>query len=209
LTSKLEALRFLKNSKVHSIEIGTVATRFNILNLEEIFRLVNESGIDAWHLFRPIPNKISLYPIESHDVALLIESLITINKKYNKNYNIWNAIPFCAYEPSKVQPLAKGQIVNEGYRRLTISPDGAVRPMYYFEKVLGNFAENRNLRVFWKDRFISDLRNLRLLPAICKQCRYAELCLGGSRAVAYLNNKSYYSLDYLAQPLKYSASLFV
>ena len=205
---KISGIKLLKKANIKIIRIGTVATKFNIQNLERIHNIIEKFKVNYWLLFRPIPNPSNLFPIDNQDIQVLVEKIIKINKESNSGYKIYNAIPFCAYEPVKVSQVAVGARYDDGHTRLIIDSRGIVRPMYYMGENIGDVLINRDIKRHWNNKFMRNIRNLKFIPPICNRCKYLSICLGGSRAVSNIVNKSLTQLDYLAQPLKYKKQLF-
>jgi len=205
--SKLKGIILLKKNGIRYLRCGTVATKENILNLEKLHNLVKRLGISDWELFRVIPLIKHPLPLNNNDIALLAEKLLKINEQERKSYKIANAIPFCSYEPEKVLKVASGAKHDDGHTRFVIDTKGMIKPMYYLTEDIGNSLEENVLRS-WYNKFMLDMRNLKLVPEVCKKCKYLDSCKGGSRFVAKLIGKSYGCLDYLAQPEKYKDFLF-
>lgn len=206
--SKLNGINLIREANIKVIRIGTVITKLNIQNLEKIHELIERLKINNWQLFRPIPTKNDLFPINNDDVAIFVEKLLEINRKTNKNYKIFNAIPFCAYEPEKMAKVAVGAKYDDGHTRLVINSQGIVRPMYYMEENIGDILISKDIKEYWNSKFIKDIRKLKFAPTICKKCKYLFICLGGSRSISKLVRNTYTDLDYLARPFKYANKLF-
>ncbi|MEM2918471.1 MAG: radical SAM protein [Candidatus Altiarchaeota archaeon] len=203
---KINAIKLMKKNKVKIVRCGTVATKENIKNLEKIFKIVKSLKVDKWELFRPIPNKKNLAPITNYDVKKLAEKLLKFKKNY-KNCYIGNAIPFCSYDPEKMNKVSLGAFSDDGHRRIVISVDGQVKPSYFLVKNLGNALDTEILNC-WNNDFAFKIRSLQSVPRICENCIYLNKCKGGSRFCAKLVNGSYKALDPLAQPERYRDKLF-
>jgi radical SAM protein with 4Fe4S-binding SPASM domain len=205
--SKILGIQLLRKKNI-TVRIGTVATKFNIQNLEKIHNFVEKLRVNDWLLFRPIPNWGSLFPIDNEDIEILVEKLLKINNETGGNYRIFNAMPFCSYEPSRVSKVAVGGRYDDGHTKMIIDSKGIVRAMYYMDKEIGDILISKDIKNFWNNQFMKDIRNLKLIAKICKKCKYLYICLGGSRSISRIINKSFDQLDYLAQPLKYKRQLF-
>lgn len=96
---KLKGIRLLKKHGIKYLRCGTVATKSNINNLERIQALVKRLDISDWELFREVPLFAQSQEVGRSDIAMLVEKLLTINKRENKNYKVANALPFCVYAP--------------------------------------------------------------------------------------------------------------
>ena len=199
---KLKNIKLLRDTSIKVIRLGTVATKYNIQNLERIYDLVKRLNIDNWELFRPIPVAPNLLPVDNNDIAVLVEKLLKINKESNKTYKIYNALPFCCYDPEDVVRVANGAESDDGHTRFVIGSNGVAKPMYYLIEDIGNILKDNALTA-WNNKFMKEMRRLHYVPKICKRCKYVKVCKGGSRIVSIVVGGDYRSLDYLAQPNKY------
>jgi radical SAM protein with 4Fe4S-binding SPASM domain len=191
------AINHLKDG-VKIIICGTVALRENIDNLEKFLEVVKKLNIDDWEIFRPIPIKINDNLMNHNDVKKVVEKLITFKKTFGKTYYIANALPFCSYNPKKVDSVSYGAVSDDGHSRFIVSPNGTVRPSYFITEKIGNLLKD-SVEDCWNNDFMIKMRNLKFVPDQCKDCDYVEKCRGGSRFVANLVNGSYMSLDPLAK----------
>ena len=121
---KLMGIKLLKNSSIKIVRCGTIATKYNIQHLEKIHGLIRRLKVDRWELFRPIPTRTDLFPVDNNDIASLIEKLLRLNKTFNKTYKIFNALPFCSYNPEKVAKVAQGAESDDGHTRFVIDNKG-------------------------------------------------------------------------------------
>jgi AdoMet-dependent heme synthase len=199
--SKLKGILLLKESRIKHLRCGTVATKFNIINLEKIHNFIKRVGVDNWELFRVIPSNKEKLPMDNSDISLLVEKLIEINEKENKNYKIANALPFCAYDPERVRKVAIGGIADDGHSRLVIDSKGCARPMYYINENIGNILRD-DVSSIWNNNFMKKMRSLDYAPMVCKKCKYISICKGGSRITAKIIQGKYDAIDYLAQPYR-------
>jgi AdoMet-dependent heme synthase len=200
--SKLKGILLLKKNRIKCLRCGTVATKANIANLEKIYDLVKRLPISDWELFRVIPLSEKDVSMNNDDIALLVEKMLKINKQANKNYNIANAIPFCAYDPEKVKKVSLGGFADDGHTRFVIDTVGNAKPMYYMKECIGNIFYDDIIGI-WNCKFMKDMRLLNHVPNVCRTCRYIKKCKGGSRIAAKIIKGNYKEADYLAQPYKY------
>jgi radical SAM protein with 4Fe4S-binding SPASM domain len=75
-----------------------------------------------------------------------------------------------------------------GRKLLNIDSEGNVKPDPFFPATIGNIL-NQDFTDIWTDKPIELLQKLRVTPrelsGKCKECRYLEICNGGSRSRAY------------------------
>lgn len=186
--------------------LNTVATKHTIEQLKNIGSIVRSFDCN-WTLLRQVPTRTDKNPVNHKDVETLVKNLIEINKEAGKSYHI-TALPFCAYDPEKVEQVSYGAKQCGPFFTLSISPSGKIKPCYSIDENLGD-ALKVKISNAWEDRFSADIRELKLFPEICKKCKYTYECLGGCRFAAKLLNGSYSSLDPLAMPEKYKGKLLI
>jgi len=204
IMKKTELIEIMKENNVY-VRLNTVLIKENIIKLEKFFDIVTKMGVD-WFLARPIPTINNKSPINNADVGVLIEKLIKFKNKYS-SIRIEN-IPFCAYTPTKVKLFSQGAQNCGVFNKLVIDPTGKMKLCYSINKNLGN-ALKKSILDAWKHEFSADIKELRLFPGVCKECRYIYQCLGGCRFSAKLINGSYSALDPLAMPETYKEKLSV
>ncbi len=170
-------MRAVEMLKVRVLRAGIVLTEVNVKNLERFYELADKFTLIEF--YRPVAFGKFDY------LRRAIDKIYRLNKKYKKNYKIANAMPFCFYKPRTTARIALGAIFDDGHSRIVVSSNGDVKPSYYFTKIIGNILE-KSIYELWNDNFMLDLRNLKYLPQICKDCKYRTICRGGSRALAYL-----------------------
>ena len=193
---KIDFIRNLVKNNF-KFRLNTVSTKHNIRKLKDLSKIVNSFDC-GWTMLRPVPTKNQKMQINNGDVKILIESLIDINKKFNKKYII-TALPFCSYNPKKVKQVSIGSKRCGAFFSLSVNPSGRINICYSINKDLGN-AFKAGLIDAWKAKFSANIRELTSLPETCKECSYVNECLGGCRFAAKLVNGSYSSLDPLAMP---------
>jgi len=203
---KIKAIKLLKRFDIETIRCGTVATKTNIDNLEKVFQVIKDLGIDSWELYRPIPTKENINPINLGDVKTLVEKMIRFNSEFEGIF-IANALPFCSYDPEKVENIAVGAKIDDGHTRIVVGVDGQVKPSYFLTEVIGNAIEEDIIKC-WNHPFVTKIRKLESIPKECKKCKYLNLCKGGSRFAAKIIHGSYDTLDPLAQPEKYKDKIY-
>ena len=193
---KIDFIRDLVKNNF-KFRLNTVSTKHNIRKLKDLGKIVNSFDC-GWTILRQVPTKNQKTQINNGDVKILIESLIDINKKFNKKYII-TALPFCSYNPKKVKQVSIGSKRCGAFFSLSVNPSGRINICYSINKDLGN-AFKAGLIDAWKAKFSANIRELTSLPETCKECSYVNECLGGCRFAAKLVNGSYSSLDPLAMP---------
>lgn len=193
LKKKIKAIKLLKKYGKMTIRAGTVATKESIKDLEKIFTLViEELDLDDWEVYRPIPSQENKSPISQKDLRTLVNKLVKFQKSTGRIFNIVNAVPFCAYDPKKVNQVSIGALSVDGHIRYAIDPRGFAKPDYYIDKNIGHPLD---ILGCWNHPFMKKMRNLRFVPQECKSCKYLEKCRGGSRFAAKIAYNSYRAKD--------------
>lgn len=202
--AKINALLNLKQFTNATIFIATILRPEILKNkcfeLSKIHDLINEiGGVSRWHLCRCIPEKSEFYNEKSEDFKILIDKLTEwqLDKKdfyfHFYPYLISNGIPFCFYDMERVDLVSYGAVFADGHSRLSISPSGHIKPIYYSPINLSD--DPRDILGAWNHPFLKDLRELKFLPDACSNCFYKRKCLGGSRFLANLMFGDYSSCD--------------
>jgi radical SAM protein with 4Fe4S-binding SPASM domain len=182
LKKKIRAIRLLKKYGRMTIRAGTVATKENIKDLEKIFNLIiKKLDLDDWEVYRPIPTSEDKFPIGKNDFRILVDKLLKFQKQTGRIFNIVNAVPFCVYEPEKVNKVSNGALSVDGHIRFVIDPRGFAKPDYYIDK---NIGSPLNIKKCWDHPFMKKMRSLGFAPKECRNCKYLKKCRGGSRFAA-------------------------
>lgn len=176
--AKLKAIKLLKKSGVKVLRVGTVATGEVIKNLNKVYRFIDSLPIDKWELYRVIATPQNPKSFSRKNVKDLVEGLLKIKYKTDKVINIINAVPFCSYDPLKIQKVAIGADAVDGHERFAVDPRGFAKPIYYMEK---NIGDPTDILACWNHPFMEKMRNLEFVPRQCKKCIFLEKCRGGCR----------------------------
>ncbi len=173
------ALLFGAESK---IMLASIMTKENITTLEDYYvfysNLCREhENLVEWFLLRPIPNKIQKRPIENDDVSVLYQKIKKLNKKFNLDVKIANAIPFCAISDN-ISEICKGGHFDSGYTRILIDCRGDYRSSYLSSHIIGN-ADSIGIRDAWNSEFLRKIRSFNAIPDRCRECEHMAVCRGG------------------------------
>ncbi len=179
---KLEFL-LLKKMNIKIVRAVTIMTPANLKDIEKIYRFILRCRVDKWAINRDVYSK-NLDKVEfkkSVDKLVRIK-LDTIKNRYRLKVHMVYPVPFCFYDPVKINYICTGAKSVDGYERILIDFFGNVKPIHYFDKIIGNFRDIRNA---WNSVFLESIRKHSLLPAVCKKCFFLEKCKGGSRFCAF------------------------
>lgn len=186
---KSREISSLKKMGIKTIRAVTIITQDNLRTLDKIYNFILRNDVDKWAINRNVYNKhfSKIEAKEYIDKVFAIKQDV-VRKRYRLRIHMVYPIPFCCYDPIKINFISTGPKSAEGYERISIDFLGDVRPIYYFDKKVGSF---RNIQNAWDDNFLKSIRDYTLLPYVCKKCFFLDKCKGGSRFCAFYTNGSY------------------
>lgn len=190
--AKIRAIKFLKRAGIKVLRAGTVATPEVIKNLTKVHKFIDLLSIDKWETYRVIATPNNKRSFTKKNVADLVEGLLKIRKQTGKTHYIINAIPFCSYDPIKIQTVALGADAVDGHERFAVDPRGFAKPIYYMRENIGDPVD---VLACWNHSFMKKMRNLKFVPNECRKCVYLERCRGGCRFSSFVVNGNYKSPD--------------
>jgi MoaA/NifB/PqqE/SkfB family radical SAM enzyme len=155
----------LNKLKTHNVVVmlATILIKKNIECLEEFYKIAQEIEYNDWFFLRPIGNT------SIKEMGLAIQEISRLNKQYNKDFFIANAVPFCI--SNKADSVCVGGINDGGRSRIVVDTKGDIKTDYYSQKILGNVSINQIGKIF-------DSLNS-FLPKECNVCKHKIKCLGG------------------------------
>ena len=136
----------------------------------------------------------------SNDLLLAVALLDRLNSACcdAARARIANAIPFClSIDRQLIARNSFGGRFDDGRSRLIIGPDGAIRPSYPMQLVVGNIL-NDSLAKAWSHPDLLTLHASASLPATCRHCQELATCMGGSRYEAMVVRDNTTGMDPLA-----------
>ncbi len=183
------------------VRAATILTKENIASLKKFQQEISPLPFSQWVLLRQIPNALNKNPVSGNDMRTAVEKIELFNSSRKKKdwFLIENALPFCCFEPERVDKIALGGIHEDGHSSLFVDTNATIKPSYFFDINLGN-ASNDSFLDAWKSDFVVRMNSLEFIPEVCHKCKYVLKCMAGSRFSAFLVNKSLYALDPLAKP---------
>ena len=195
LKKKEISIKFLKESGIKTVRVGTVLTKENILNLENMADFIEKLPIDEWEFYRPIP--ISGENIlDSKLVKVFVEKIFKIRKTLDMPIALANSLPFCAIkDTNKLSSISVGATADDGHSRIVVDPRGFYKPHYFIDENLGDTS---SVLKVWKNKFLKKIRSLNYLPEECKKCFFVSKCKGGSRQASKVFYGDYFKKDPLA-----------
>jgi len=176
----VNAIKALKKAGIQ-VQVNSTVTRQNYDEVDDIMALVEDLGVENFHLFFLVPTGRGT---DIEDITpRMYEDMITSTLAKTTKYKL-NVKPSCAPQFMRV---AKEQGVDmsrwvrgcmAGLYYCRIYPSGEVTPCPYMPVSLGNIRERFNSEVF------KALRDFDQLKGKCGLCEYRDVC-GGCRARAY------------------------
>jgi radical SAM protein with 4Fe4S-binding SPASM domain len=203
IKKKVEGIKALRSAGV-LVFLNTVLTKNNISRMQWFLDKAEE--FDCKHFFAfPVPTDKMPEPVSHDDIKKVIEWMLEAKKK-GIDVHLAQAIAFCSYEPDKIAMLNEG--VHCGmHDNLVVDPSGKIKMCYSLPEPIGD-VETMSFLDAWNSETVKGVRELRLLPKPCRECKYMRECLGGCRFAAYLATGNLCDMDPLAQPEKYKKYLF-
>jgi radical SAM protein with 4Fe4S-binding SPASM domain len=178
--NQISALFKLIKKQKNSIflRVCTTLTKKNIESLEEFYSFMQYQPVNDWFLLRQIPNKKNPEPISKKEAKEMIDKIISLNKKFQRNTKIANSLPFCVTEMGKTASICIGGKNDSGHTRIMIDSAGKILADYNIEKIFGD-VEKEDITKIWLSSVFTDIRNLNYLPDKCLNCIYKVVCKGG------------------------------
>ncbi len=205
IETKEREIVLLKRIGIKTVRVVTIVSSSNFNTLDKLFSFMLRSGVDKWAVNRDVHDK-DFYKVGRIIIDKLFEmKLNTVCKRYNLRIHMTYPLPFCCCNPVKTNFVCTGPKSVDGYERILIDFSGKIKPMHYFDEIIGDFT---NIKSSWDHPFLKSLRNYTLLPSVCKTCFLLDKCKGGSRFCAFYARGTYNAADplmnyYIAGKLNY------
>ncbi|HTY74301.1 MAG TPA: radical SAM protein [Candidatus Nanoarchaeia archaeon] len=169
------------------VQVNTTLTQQNYGQIDDIMTLVEDIGVENFHLFFLVPTGRGA---KMADISpAMYESMIknTFAKTIKHKLNVR---PSCAPQFMRIakamdldmKQWIRGCIAGMYYCR--IYPNGDVTPCPYLPVRLGNIRETSFKNIWFNSPIFKNLRNPACLKGKCSECSYKTVC-GGCRARAY------------------------
>lgn len=176
------------------VRAGTVITPFVLQHLDQYASLFQKLRLFSWGLFRPIAKE--RFAISKQDYQKLILQLYQYHHK-GLHATIGNALPFCILPHLEIaSKVILGGKAEDGHSRLVFNYKHFFKPSYFIDENLGT-----SIKEALKNSFLQQLQKTSFLPSQCQNCFYLSSCLGGCRALSYLQHQSYFHVDPFYTPI--------
>jgi AdoMet-dependent heme synthase len=169
------------------MQVNTTVTQQNYNQIDDIMSLVENLGVENFHLFFLVPTgrgtKIADISPEKYEEMIKVTFAKTAKHKLNVK-------PSCA---PQFMRIAKGMGLDmrqwirgciAGMYYIRIYPNGDVTPCPYLPVKLGNIKEKSFKEIWFSSDMLKALRDPMCLKGKCGACEFKDVC-GGCRARAY------------------------
>jgi AdoMet-dependent heme synthase len=182
----VNAIKALRDNDV-LVQVNTTLTQQNYNQIDEIMSLVEDIGVENFHLFFLVPTGRGA---KMADISpSMYEEMITNTFAKTSRHKL-NVRPSCAPQFMRIakdmgldmRQWIRGCIAGLYYCR--VYPNGDVTPCPYLPVKLGNVREQSFKQIWFNSPIFKALRNPDSLKGKCVACDYKQLC-GGCRARAY------------------------
>lgn len=177
------------------LDFLTILTPKNILYLEKIYSyILNNFQIVDWHMFRLFSTGTTKW-ISREMITLAIHKIYKLNKIYNKDFKIVDAVPFCVTKNIDIASQVIDWELSENHNVKTIiTADGNVQIMSAFDWNLWSIFDKGIKEIWWSEFVQKKLTNW-FLPKECSDCKYKNKCMWWSRMDGNIYNGSYDAWD--------------
>ena len=182
----VNAIKALRENNV-LVQVNTTLTQQNYGEIEEILSLVEEIGVENFHLFFLVPTGRGA---KMADISpAMYESMIKNTFAKTAKHKL-NVRPSCAPQFMRIakdmgldmRQWIRGCIAGLYYCR--VYPNGDITPCPYLPIKLGNIREKTFKEIWFNADMFKSLRDFDALKGKCGVCDYRSIC-GGCRARAY------------------------
>ncbi|MFT9487309.1 MAG: TIGR04053 family radical SAM/SPASM domain-containing protein [Tepidibacillus sp.] len=203
----MKSIQYLMELKM-PIQINTTVSRYNINDLENIARKIEQFGTELWSVFFLVPTgrgqiKDMVSPVQHEEV---FEWLHQLKSKVPFDIKTTAAPHFRRYEMQQQAEEVNAPIdkvrdhigraagINDGKGFVFISHIGEVYPSGFLPLYAGNVRETPLAEIYRHSPVFTSLRDPNQYKGKCGACEYREIC-GGSRARAYAVTGDYLESD--------------
>ncbi len=182
----IEAIKALRKHEIQ-VQVNTTLTQENYNQIDEIMTIVENLGVENFHLFFLVPTGRGA-KITDISPKMYEDMIRTIFSKTHKHK--LNVRPSCAPQFMRIakdmgvdmRQWIRGCLAGLYYCR--VYPTGDITPCPYLPVRLGNIRKTPFKDIWFKSPVFKSLRNPAALKGKCHTCNYSTIC-GGCRARAY------------------------
>ena len=202
----LKSFQYLRELEM-PIQVNTTVSRYNIDDLENIAKKIEELGAELWSVFFLVPTgrgqiKDMISPVQHEEVFRWLSELNnkvpyavkTTAAPHYRRFLIEQSTNDGLSREKMEDHIGRAAGINDGKGFIFVSHTGEVYPSGFLPIVVGNIKEDSLASIYRNSPILRDLRNPNLYQGKCGICDYRELC-GGSRARAYAVTGNYLESD--------------
>jgi radical SAM protein with 4Fe4S-binding SPASM domain len=182
----IKAIKVLHDNDV-LVQVNTTLTQQNYNQIDQIMSLVEQIGVENFHLFFLVPTGRGA---KMADISpAMYEDMIKKTFAKTARHKL-NVRPSCAPQFMRIAQdmgLDMRQWIRgcmAGFYYCRVYPNGDVTPCPYLPVKLGNIREISFKEIWFNSPIFKALRDPNSLKGKCGECDYRSLC-GGCRARAY------------------------
>lgn len=193
--NKLLQLKKVRQYNNLTLWFLTILTPKNIIYLEKIYSyMLSNFNIIDWHFFRLFSTWTTKW-ITKEMITLAIHKLYKLNKIYNTNFKIVDAVPFCVTKNIDIASKVIDWELSPNHNVKTIiTAEWNIQIMSAFDMHLWSIFKEWIKKV-WEWDFVQKKLTNWFLPKECFDCYYKNECMWWSRMDANIYNWSYDALD--------------
>ncbi len=182
----INAIKVLRDNDV-LVQVNTTLTQQNYNQIDQIMGLVEQIGVENFHLFFLVPTGRGA---KMADISpAMYEGMIKHTFAKTARHKL-NVRPSCAPQFMRIakdmgldmRQWIRGCLAGMYYCR--VYPNGDITPCPYLPVKLGNVRETSFKEIWFNAQVFKELRDPNSLKGKCGACDYRSLC-GGCRARAY------------------------
>jgi len=179
------------------VRIGYTVNALNYNELEDVCVMVRNLGAVSIAIYRYIPSSTrDKHQSLNFDKATLLEAsknVIEIQKKYARSgFNIYfEKLSFFSFLLDKRYITMTKCLAGEA--QLNIDSSLNVSMCAHLHNISGNLKDS-SVGCIWKKQN-SLVEDLKKIPEDCKDCEYANICMGGCKGISYCLNNDYKTKD--------------
>ncbi|BDR92565.1 TIGR04053 family radical SAM/SPASM domain-containing protein [Vulcanisaeta souniana] len=207
----LEVFDILRKLDIE-FQVNTAVMKLNVHELPYIFKIVKESGANAWEVFflirvgrgmelEPLDPwesedvvqflyEASLYGLQVRTVEAPFFRRIIMQRRSGMNYaggklyqELTSKLREIMGEPPTGTKVSSFTPTRDGYGIIFVASDGSIYPSGFLPLTLGNVRKDNIVKVYKEHPVLRTIREARF-NGKCGVCEFRDIC-GGSRARAY------------------------
>ena len=172
------------------INVNMVALPETYKDVYEMSKFLQSIGINHFSVGTPSAtgemSKNKEIIITKNNFTQIYNQLIKAKHNLKMNTSFTGGFPLCILPKIDKETLSMvNNYCDAGLNQLIISSDGSLRPCVCLNHNLGNILTDDLKKIWVKNIFLKNIRQLKYLPNECLSCQYIHMCRGGCRASAY------------------------